>query len=230
MIYKISSSGAFTTLFTNFTVPNGTFPNVTLALGSDGNFYGTTQFGSSTGGVLFEITSSGAYSVVTDLPGSDPDTPNSGVTQGTDGNFYGTTISTIYNTTPAGLASELGSIFGGNLESVAGPLLQATDGDFYGILDEGGTGSGSIFTLSNRLGPFVALVTGGAKPGSTIGILGHGLTETTTVSVNGQTAKFRVESNTFLTATVPTSATDGFVTVTTASATLQSNRILYIRP
>jgi len=58
--------------------------------------------------------------------------------------------------------------------------------------------------------------------GKSIGIFGVGLTGTTAVSFNGTDAKFSVASDTYLTATIPTGATTGYVTVTTPSETLKS--------
>ena len=67
-----------------------------LALGSDGNFYGTTVFGGSAGkGTFFEITPSGQTTILHSFGdgtvAGDGYSPLSGVVQGTDGSFYGTT-------------------------------------------------------------------------------------------------------------------------------------------
>jgi large repetitive protein len=77
--------------------------------------------------------------------------------------------------------------------------------------------------MSTGLGPFVSLVRNPAKVGQEFGILGQGLKEATSVSLNGTAAKFKVKSNTVVTATVLAGATTGFVTVTTPSGTLTSN-------
>ena len=68
------------------------------------------------------------------------------------------------------------------------------------------------------------------KVGSPIGILGQGFTGTTDVLVNGTAATFTVVSDTYLTAKVPSGATTGFVTVTTPSGTLTSNKIFRVKP
>jgi uncharacterized repeat protein (TIGR03803 family) len=103
-------------------------------------------------------------------------------------------------------------------------LLQATNGSFYGVTQGGGTaGDGTVFSLSTGLGPFVAFVRGSGKIGQTGGILGQGLTGTTSVAINGTSATFTVVSDTFIEATVPAGATTGYVTVTTPSGTLTSN-------
>ncbi len=56
------------------------------------------------------------------------------------------------------------------------------------------------------------------------GILGQGLTGTTSVTFNGVAAtSFKVGSDTFMTAVVPSGATTGPVVVTTPGGTLTSN-------
>jgi hypothetical protein len=74
------------------------------------------------------------------------------------------------------------------------------------------------------LPPFVSLAPPAGKVGRRIEFLGQGFTGTTAVSFNGVAANFKVVSDTFLTAHVPSGATTGFVTVTTPGGTLKSNR------
>jgi hypothetical protein len=80
-----------------------------------------------------------------------------------------------------------------------------------------------VFRLRVGLSPFVALVSPAGKVGQTGGILGQGFKGTTSVSVNGTQASFKVFSDTFIRATIPPGATTGYVTVTTPSGTLTSN-------
>jgi uncharacterized protein (TIGR03437 family) len=61
------------------------------------------------------------------------------------------------------------------------------------------------------------------KVGQNGGILGQGLSGTTSVTLNGIPATFTVVSDTLIKATVPAGATTGYVTVTTPSGTLTSN-------
>ena len=69
--------------------------------GSDGNFYGTTEYGGTNGGygTVFKISTNGALTSLYSF-GSVQDTngvaldgayPAAGLVQGSDGNFYGTT-------------------------------------------------------------------------------------------------------------------------------------------
>jgi hypothetical protein len=80
------------------------------------------------------------------------------------------------------------------------------------------------------LGPFVSFVRPVGKVGQTGGILGQGLTGTSSVSLNGIPASFTVVSDTFIRATVPAGATTGYVTVATPSGTLTSNVSFHVIP
>jgi hypothetical protein len=109
--------------------------------------------------------------------------------------------------------------------------VQATNGSFFGTTYFGeNDNDGSILSLDVGLGPFVAFVQPYGKVGQTSGILGQGLTGTTSVELNGIPASFTIVSDTFIRATVPTGATTGYVTVTTPSGTLTSNVPFHVIP
>jgi large repetitive protein len=104
-------------------------------------------------------------------------------------------------------------------------VSQHTNGKLYGTATNG-TGSapqGTAFRVSIGLKPFVSFVRNRGKVGQTVGILGQGLTGTTSVSFGEAAATFKVQSDTYLTATVPVGATSGYVAVTTPTASLKSN-------
>lgn len=163
--------------------------------------------------------------------------------QGSDGNFYGSTneggtgnprYGTVFKFTSAGALTTLYS-FCSTTGCADGKfpvgLLQATNGIFYGTTGEGGTSNdGTVFSLNDGLAPFVSFIRNPAKVGQQFGILGYGLTGTSSVSLNGVTTGFTVKSDTLLTATVPTGATTGYVTVTTPSGTLTSNVPFHVIP
>ena len=106
----------------------------------------------------------------------------------------------------------------------------------YGLTEYGGThgdkqgGDGVVFSFDVGLAPFVRTVPTLRKVGKAVGILGGGLTGTSNVSFNGTSATFTVVSDTYLTATVPSEATTGVVTVTTPSGTLTSNQNFRVKP
>jgi hypothetical protein len=80
------------------------------------------------------------------------------------------------------------------------------------------------------LKPFLETVPTSGKVGAKVKILGNDLTRATSVSFNGTPAVFTVDSRTLISATVPTGATTGLVTVTRPNATLKSNVKFQVRP
>jgi uncharacterized repeat protein (TIGR03803 family) len=94
-VFKITTSGSFTTLF-SFGPQDGTQPGrpmTGLVEGSDGNFYGTTsEGGASNAGVVFKITPSGTLTALASLTGDMVGATK--LVQGPDGKFYGTSWAT----------------------------------------------------------------------------------------------------------------------------------------
>jgi uncharacterized repeat protein (TIGR03803 family) len=92
-VFKITPAGTLTTLV-SFTGANGQEPVGSLVQGTDGNFYGTTQFGgSSNDGTVFKMTPAGTLTTLVTFTGANGQWPRAGLVQGSDGNFYGTTDS-----------------------------------------------------------------------------------------------------------------------------------------
>jgi len=165
-VFKMTPAGALTTLV-NFTddgaTNKGAEPRAGLVLGSDGNFYGTTQGGGASGfGTVFKMTPAGALTTLVEFTGNGATNAGSGPTAGLvqsidDGNFYGTTSGggangdgTIFKMTPAGVLTTLvefiyygptnedaSPVAGEGASPVAG-LVQGSDGNFYGTTESGG--------------------------------------------------------------------------------------------
>jgi uncharacterized protein (TIGR03437 family) len=160
-IFQLSPSGTLTTLH-SFAGADGASPTSGLIQASDGNFYGTTQYGGTGScqvefeapgcGTIFKITPQGSYTTLHSFAGQDGALPSDGLIEAADGNFYGTTVEggssgsckggcgTIFKFTPAG---SLTTLYSFNLTNGAEPLaslIQATDGNFYGTTDAGGGG------------------------------------------------------------------------------------------
>lgn len=234
-IFEIAPSGTLTTLAL-LQEPDGD-PQSSLALGSDGNLYGTAN--TTQGGAAFEATPGGAVSTLyTFASGDGSEIPIGGLVQGTDGNLYGTTelagglpcntrfttCGTVFQLTPSGELTTLYSFTGGtNGENPITTLLQATNGIFYGRT------SSTIFSLSLDLAPFVTPQPKLGSVGNKITILGNNLTGTAAVSFNGTPATFTAGESAIL-ATVPAGATSGTITVTTPSGTLSSNVVFTVTP
>ena len=112
-----------------------------------------------------------------------------------------------------------------------GGLFQSTNGVFFGTTQGGGVlNAGTVFSLDMGLKPFIMQIPAYGRVATVNGMLGQGFNGATNVSFDGRTASFIVISDTFLKATVPAGATTGFVTVTTPSGTLTSNKPFRVTP
>ena len=159
-VFRLSPAGSLSNLF-SFRGTNGSGPGAGLVEGSDGNFYGTTEFGGSNGdnGTIFRITPTGSFTTVHSFSGADGNYPLAGLVPGRDGHFYGTTsgdrpfggtntFGTIFQLTPGGTLTTLFSFDGAGGASPVASLVQGSDGNFYGTAFEGGAGGdGTIFRL-----------------------------------------------------------------------------------
>jgi uncharacterized repeat protein (TIGR03803 family) len=165
-IFKISPTGAFTTLYSFCSqsgCPDGSNPSSTLFQATHGDLFGTTQFGGtlstpSGGGTVFKITESGAFTSLYSFcinggECQDGQGPIAGLVQASNGFLYGTTFNGGTNITPYGNGA--GTIFriseGGTFEPVYdfcyetacadgaypyGGLIQSTNGTLYGTTQD----------------------------------------------------------------------------------------------
>jgi uncharacterized repeat protein (TIGR03803 family) len=156
--FEVTTSGTLTVLH-SFTggKTDGANPTGGLTLGTDGNFYGTTQMGgASLQGTVFKMTTTGtitllhSFNSVTD--GSFPWGPP---IEGTDGNFYGTASGgkgqdgLLYKVTSTGTYSTIYTFTGTTGTYPIAPPTQGTDGYLYIPLSLGGTDEcGAIVKLS----------------------------------------------------------------------------------
>jgi len=235
---------------------DGNFYGTTIEGGSGTYGSLCTEFGFQGCGTVFQVTPSGTlttlYSFCNQVNCADGAGPGASLIQATDGNLYGTTESggayggidpcnslgcgTIYEITTTGTQTRLYSFSGTDGQVPEAALIQDTDGNFYGTTYEGGaytdcasspTTCGSVFSLSNFLGPFVETQPTSGPVRSAVKILGTNLTGATSVSFNGTAAAFKVVSASLITATVPSAGVStGPVTVVTpasSSGTLTSN-------
>ncbi len=161
--FKITSAGLFASLV-DFTYGAGcgTGPNGGLALGNDGNFYGTSVDGGTYNtGTVFQLTPAGALTPLASFgPKINLVAPApTRLIRGSDGDFYGTTHSggannhgTIFKITSAGVFTTLAELTGtgGALPgSYPNELSVGNDGAFYGTAAGGGTGThGVVFRIT----------------------------------------------------------------------------------
>jgi len=244
-VFKITPKGKVK-IVCNFDSTHGGQPRYGgLVQGSDGNFYGTTFFGGDFScadangcGTVFKLTQQGAITVLHNFPDpnylNDGYLPSAGLVQATDGNFYGVTpypLGVIFQITLADAYSILYNFDGVHGGEPYFSPMQHTDGKIYGLASGGPPPfAGVVYSFDMGLGPFVRLVSTTGKVGRTIEVLGQGFTGTTAVSFNGTAATFKVVSDTYLKATVPTGATTGTVTVTTPGGSLNSDTQFRVTP
>jgi uncharacterized repeat protein (TIGR03803 family) len=167
-VFSITPEGVLTTLHDFAGYPTeGDTPLGGLVQGKDGDFYGTTLSGGSSGacgsfgcGTVFKISSQPRYTLTTlhNFDGTDGEEPQEGLVLANDGNFYGTTLTgginnggagTLFRMTPGGILTTLHSFNcpicipdGGN---PGAGLVQATSGSLYGTTVNG-AGYGVVFT------------------------------------------------------------------------------------
>ena len=141
-IFKVTSAGTLTVLHSLSSATDGANCYGSLVRGSDGLFYGITYGGgTSSGGTIFKITSSGTYTVLHNMNNTDGVHSQSDLIQATDGNFYGMAYAggtnfggTIFKITSTGTFTvfrNLSSSTDG--QAPYGGLVQATDGNLYGM-------------------------------------------------------------------------------------------------
>ena len=256
-VFRLTPSGELTTLYSFCSIGapycfDGSNPSTGLVQGADGNLYGTS--GPDWESVFFKLSLDGTMTTLRLMPYGGGASPAAALIQATDHEFWGTTPFLYYPGRPK--LPNYGTIFrmvptGGpffehrfNGSDGSGPqagLTEATDGNFYGTTSAGGlfscnenggrqTGCGTFFRLSAGLHPLVSFIRASGEVGQTVRILGQGLTETVGVSFGCRHANFTVQSDTYLTATIPTDAPTDFVWVTTSGGTLKSNKVFRVTP
>jgi uncharacterized repeat protein (TIGR03803 family) len=200
-IYTISKDDTFSTFYSfpglneNGVDTDGSGPGRRLIQAADGALYGTTPGGGvNDNGVVFKITTDGAYTLLYTFSAtsggvnSDGITPWAGLIQATNGALYGTAsrggangTGVIYGMTTAGLFVPLYSFPAANNQINAGgaipwsELMQASDGNLYGTtVQGGGFGVGTIYqvvlppSLFKRLSFSPASVVAGAVSNGTL--------------------------------------------------------------
>jgi uncharacterized repeat protein (TIGR03803 family) len=171
-VSRFTPEGTLTTLY-NFGCgetgcPGGRTPFAGLIQDTNGNFYGTTEYGGNGNpgsGTLFKITAGGTlttlYTFCAQSGCPDGANPTGALVQATNGDLYGTTtyggsgspgsgtffkfangkLTTLYT-----FCTQSGCPDG---TSAGYPLIQATDGNFYGTNTSGGAnGRGTIFKIT----------------------------------------------------------------------------------
>src|ERR1039458_2345721 len=173
-VFKISTNGVQTSLYSFAGGTDGANPAAGRVQGSDGNLYGTTQYGGTNDyGTVFKISTNGVQtSLYSFTGGTDGANPSAGLVQGSDGYLYGTTAQagtngggTVFKISTNGALTSLYSFAllwdtNGLFMGSAGPataLVQGSDGNFYGTTSSGGVymnqygdGYGTVFKITTN--------------------------------------------------------------------------------
>lgn len=214
-VFQMTSNGVVTTLRSLAGATDGARPRAPLALGADGNLYGTTFLGGASGaGTVFRVTPAGLLTNLYTFTGApDGQSPFAPVMQADNGDFCGTTaqggvngFGALFRMTPAGLLTNLFSFTAG--QEGAFPvcaLLQGNDGSLYGTTYTGSShGVGAVFkaTSTGAVTPLVSFdyVNGGfAHAGLVQGSDGNFYGTTAYCGASGNGTLFRMTSKGVLT-------------------------------
>ncbi|WP_287128840.1 choice-of-anchor tandem repeat GloVer-containing protein [Candidatus Cyanaurora vandensis] len=247
-VYRMTPTGILTTL-ANFNGSNGSYPAAGLVQGSDGDFYGTSSLNGGFGrGTVFRMTPTGTLTTLVNFDTTNGDNPFAALVEGSDGNFYSTTGAggspgfegkgTVFRMTPAGTLTTLVIFLGPNGSRPTAELVQGNDGNFYSTTQSGGSstscsgGCGTVFSLDVDLAPATPTITDftptSGPPGTRVIIQGTNFNGATQVQFNTLVAKFIVSTPTIILATVPTGATTGPITITTAGGTTTSDSVFTV--
>jgi uncharacterized repeat protein (TIGR03803 family) len=181
-VFKISTNGVYAHLHAFQTFEEGTGPNSRLVLASDGKLYGTTSYGGSSNvGMVFKLSTDGAFTNLHSFNKSDGGWPETGLVQGIDGYLYGTTFNggsngygTYFKVSTNGEFTSLYSVTRG--DGGSNPiyeLVQGKNGNLYGLNPYAGAyGKGNIFRITTN-GVFKSIYsftggTNGANPRGTL--------------------------------------------------------------
>lgn len=153
--FQISAAGKFTTLYhfcSQTNCADGGNPVESLALGTDGNIYGTTMRGGNSGGfgTIFKISPQGVLTTLYEFCSqpncADGAGSQAALVQATDGNFYGTTDITVFRFSmglgpfvklvrDAGKVGQTMGIYAQGLTGTTGVSLKGTPASFKVISD-----------------------------------------------------------------------------------------------
>jgi uncharacterized repeat protein (TIGR03803 family) len=157
IVYKLTTGGTLTTLYSFTGGTDGTGPSAPLVQGTDGNLYGSAQFGGAHScGTIFKLSTAGKLTVLHAFSCTDGNRPISAMIQGTDGNFYGTTYlggannqGVVFKMTATGTLTVLHSFSAAtDGENPEDAMVQASDGNFYGVANGNNGGATSLYKVT----------------------------------------------------------------------------------
>jgi hypothetical protein len=164
-LFQLTPSNGYWTasILHSFGDETGSWPLGGPSFDASGNLYGTTWFGGTGDGVVWQMMPSGSgwqYNVLHQFDGSDGNSAKAALFQDAAGNFYSTTegggadgVGVVFQMTSSGggwtynvIYNFLGTQF---YDGPLSPLISDAQGNLYGdTLDGGIYGNGSVFKLT----------------------------------------------------------------------------------
>jgi uncharacterized repeat protein (TIGR03803 family) len=172
-VFKMSPDGTVTTLHVFTGGSDGADPIAAPIQSVEGDFYGTTKYGS-----VYRITKYGDFTLLRTLTGTEGSVPEGPLVQGTDYYFYGTTAwggqyghGTIFRVSRSGNFKVLLNFDGAQGANPYAGLIQANDGNFYGVTQYGGSSDLGVLFRMRPDGTLTVLhgFTGGSDGGYPVG-------------------------------------------------------------
>jgi len=216
-LYQMSTAGSVTFLYSFTDGLDGANPQTGLALGADGNFYGTTlQGGANAFGSIYQMTPRGAFTNLWSFSGGTNGAyPDAALTPGPNGLLYGTTAQggpagngTVFSLATNGTLATVAAFDFTNGDSPEAGLILGADGRLYGTTAGGGAdGYGTVFRLTTS-GLLTTLCsfgyTNGAYPSAALawGTDGSLYGTTSAGGAGGQGTVFKITTNGALTTLV----------------------------
>jgi uncharacterized repeat protein (TIGR03803 family) len=210
IVYEITPAGVYSVLF-NLVKATGSVPQTTLRQHTNGKLYGEANSGGANSlGALFSFAL-GFKSFVIEMPTSGKVAKSVGIL----GSGFTGTTSVNFNGTNATYTVMSDTYISATVPSGAGT-------GFVNVVTPGGTLKSN---LTFRVTPTVLSFTpASGTVGTQVTITGNSLTQASQVTFGGgKVAVFTVNSDTKITATVPTGATSGKIQVTTPGGTATSS-------
>jgi uncharacterized repeat protein (TIGR03803 family) len=182
-VYKLDTSGNARAVYAFPGAADGQYPyNAGVFFGSDGQLYGTTDYGGKTGaGVVYQLDGDGNETVLHSFAvfsANGYGQPTGNLIQDSEGNFYGTTFigqadagygyGVVYKVGPGGHSTVLHNFTGGADGGLPyGGVIRDSKGNLYGTAEVGGaSGAGVVFKVDTSGNETVLYsFTGGADGG-----------------------------------------------------------------
>jgi uncharacterized repeat protein (TIGR03803 family) len=209
-LFKVTPAGVFSKVLDFGGTNEGSSPASGLIQGTNGLFYGSTEFGGTgNASVFYKLNEHLApFASLVSFSGKE------GAKIGILGQGFTSGSVVAFGGVPATTVSRLGTTF-----------ISATvpAGALTGTVT---VTTGSTVLTSSKQFKVKPTILSFSPPSGSVGasvtITGTGLTQTTKVTFNGTSASFAVNSDTQITATVPSGATTGRIGVTTKGGTASS--------